>query len=108
KILNVFHSKIQSTIPIPEDLEKQFFESALGEFSLDLYELTYDQTNGLINEDLGRAEISLLGVLMHKAYQEREVDRFIKLNNLVGRDLSLTGTGDTKRMAMENLQRIAK
>lgn len=97
KIQFVFHSSFQSKIEIIPELEKQFFINALGDFSLDLYELNYNSETDEIKEDLNQAEINLLGKLMYKYYLQRERDRIMKLNNIVGRDIRLTGMSDTKQ-----------
>lgn len=106
KITDVFHSKFQSKVEILPELEEQFFLNALGEFELDLYPLTYDETNQVISEDLSRSEINVLGTLMYKEYLSREHDRILKLNNIVGRDIKLTGLGDSKSNSFKTLQEV--
>lgn len=98
KIQNVFHSSFQSQTEILPELEKQFFINAIGDFSLDLYSLNYDLDSYEIEHDLSQAEINLLGKLMYKYYLHRERDRIMKLNNIVGRDIKLTGMSDTKQV----------
>lgn len=93
----VFHSSFQSKTEIIPELEKQFFINALGDFSLDLYDLNYDAEKNVIEEDLSQSEINLLGKLMYKHYLQRERDRIMKLNNIVGKDIRLTGMSDTKQ-----------
>lgn len=97
KIQNVFYSCPQVKTEIWPDLERQFFFNALGDFSLDLYDLDYDEETDEVIQDLSQSEVNVIGKLMYKHYLLRERDRVIKLNNIVGRDISLTGTGDTKR-----------
>jgi hypothetical protein len=106
KILNVFHSKFQSKKEIPDGLEEQFFLNALAEFELELYSLTYDENLELIEEDLNRPEINVLGLLMYKEYLQRELDRILKLNNIYGKDVRLTGLGDTKSKTSQALEKI--
>lgn len=102
KIQNVFHSSFQSKTEIVPELERQFFINAIGDFSLDLYELDYtiDTENNEIEivQDLTQSEVNLLGKLMYKYYLHRERDRIMKLNNIVGRDIRLTGMSDTKQV----------
>lgn len=97
KVQNVFHSSFQSQVEILPELEQQFFVNAIGDFSLDLYNLDYDLDSYEIEQDLSQAEINLLGKLMYKYYLQRERDRIMKLNNIVGRDIKLTGMSDTKQ-----------
>lgn len=102
KIQNVFHASFQSKHEIIPELEEQFFINAVGDFCLDLYEIHYniDVENNeiIIQEVLSQAEINLLGKLMYKYYFQRERDRIMKLNNIVGRDIRLTGMSDTKQV----------
>ena len=96
RIENVFHSSFQSKVILPPDLEEQFFITAIGDYSLDLRDLTYNSDIKEISEDLSQSEINLLGKLMYKAYLQRERDRVLKLNNILGRDIKLTGMADSK------------
>lgn len=98
KVQNVFHSSFQSKVEIIPELERQFFINAIGDFSLDLYDLDYDVSTYEVKEDLTQSEINLLGKLMYKYYLQRERDRIMKLNNIVGRDIKLTGMSDTKQV----------
>lgn len=106
EILNNFHSQFQSKTLLDPTLEDQFFETALGEFELDLYTLTYDSAVKEIEEDLNRYEINLLGLLMYKSYKKREKDRIMKLNNIVGRDIEMTGMGQSKQTAIKDYELI--
>lgn len=102
KIQNVFYSTFQSKTEIPIELEEQFFLNAVGDFELNLHEINCSGsvTNGdcEILEILPQSKINLLGKLMYKYQLQRERDRIIKLNNIVGRDISLTGMSDTKQV----------
>lgn len=96
KIQSVFHSKFKSKNEIIPELEIQYFLNALSTFELDLYPLPFDETSEEIENDLSRPEILLLGTLMYKEYLSQERDRILKLNNIIGRDIKLTGSGDSK------------
>lgn len=96
KVVNVFHSKFQSKTEIIPELEMQFFINALGNFELDLYPITFDEDIEVISETLTKSEILVLGTLMYKEYLSKERDRILKLNNIIGRDIKLTGAGDSK------------
>lgn len=102
RVQNVFYSSFQSKTEIIPELEHQFFINAIGDFSLDLYELDYsvdaESNEAEIVQDITQSEINLLGKLMYKHYLHRERDRIMKLNNIVGRDIRLTGMSDTKQV----------
>jgi hypothetical protein len=106
EILDNFHSQFQSKTVLDPTLEEQFFVMALGEFELDLYELNYNDVDQEISEDLSRYEVNLLGQLMYKAYKKREKDRIMKLNNIVGRDIEMTGMGQSKQTAIKEYELI--
>lgn len=102
RIQNVFYTCFQSKTEMPIELEEQLFYNALGDFELNLRELKYSGSvvdgDCEILEDLSQAEVNLLGKLMYKYQLLRERDRVIKLNNIIGRDIRLTGMGDSKRV----------
>jgi hypothetical protein len=96
KIVSVFHSKFHSKTIILPELEIQYFLNAQGAFELDLFPIEFDEVNEVIANDLNKSEILVLGALMYKEYLSQERDRILKLNNIIGRDIKLTGAGDSK------------
>ena len=107
EVQDVFHSKFQEKKELPAGLEAQFFKNAVGDFITDLYPLNIIEDNSL-QEELALPEIQLLGALMYKNYLERELDRILKLNNIVGRDIKLTGLGDSKSTTKKRLEEVLK
>lgn len=75
----------------------------MSEFELELYELNWNDDKNEFEGNLKGSEINLLGRLMYIAYLERENDRIIKLTNIVGKDVSLTGLGDSKKYTHQAL-----
>ncbi|MBE7897192.1 hypothetical protein G7L40_00510 [Paenibacillus polymyxa] len=108
KVIQSFHSKPQKKSLFPEGLIHEFFNTALGYFELDLYLLNWNEDSFEFEKELSTSEISLLSSLMYQAYMERELDRIIKLNSIVGKDISLTGMGDSKRVTNARLESLAK
>ncbi len=96
-VLDNFHTEFMSQSVLPEGLENQFLLKAIGDFELDLYALSYDDVNGVFNETLSQPEINALSMLMYKYYLKRELDRVLKLNNIVGREIQLTAMGQSKQ-----------
>jgi hypothetical protein len=105
KVQSVFHSKPQEKKALPEGLEEQFFINAVGDFETDLYPLHILEDNSL-QEDLTNSEIQVIGLLMYKHYLERELDRILKLNNIIGRDIKATGLGDSKSNTNKRLESL--
>jgi hypothetical protein len=107
-IQDSFHSRFKSKSEIIPELEIQYLISALGEFELELFTLTYDETTQEIIEDLPRSQLNLLGILIYKYYKKQELDGILQLNNIVGKDIALTSMGDHKKvnqLAMTLLQK---
>ncbi|MBN7742663.1 hypothetical protein JYA35_08670 [Bacillus velezensis] len=96
KIINVFHSMFQSNEILPDGLEQQFFINAVGEYETELTELGFDEESNTFKDPLTSPQIQILGMLMYKGYLGRYRDRALKLNNVVGRDIQLTGLANTK------------
>lgn len=96
KVINVFHSMFQSNEILPDGLEQQFFTNAVGEYETELTELGFDEESNTFKDPLTSPQIQILGMLMYKGYLGRYRDRALKLNNVVGRDIQLTGLANTK------------
>lgn len=107
---NSFHSRMTSKYVIFPELEEQYFLNALGDFELQLYALTFTKTEveqeepfeepvyvSQIEENLSRSEIGLLGALMYKHYLSHKIDEVLQLQNIVGKDIALTGIGQSKQ-----------
>lgn len=95
-VVLAFHSHFDTQKAIDPGLREQWFNNALARFELELYPIEVEPSGTFITE-IGRAETYLLGKLMFAEYQHRELDRVIKINNIIGKDLSLNAMGDTKR-----------
>ena len=97
KIYSVFYSQFQTSIELPEGIEEQFLLNALGDFEIELYSLSYNDDLGIVENSLTRSEINIIGKIMYKYYLKRERDKVLKINNIVGKDVRMTGLGETKR-----------
>ncbi|MEK4006345.1 hypothetical protein [Paenibacillus sp. FSL H3-0333] len=107
-ILNNFYSRPQSKVYLDENLIKQFLENALSDYELELSDLEFDSTSGQFATMLNRSTINQLGALMYRYYLSRELDRVLKLTNIVGKDIGLTGMGDAKRTMQLRLTDLDK
>nr|WP_276532214.1 hypothetical protein [Bacillus licheniformis] len=86
----------QSTEELPESLERQFLLNAISEYELELTPLNFDKITLDFKSPLTYPQIQILGMLMYKNYLGRYLDRVLKLNNVIGRDIQLTGLANTK------------
>lgn len=88
---------------LPDGLLRQWFKRALGEYELELNSTGYDEILDEFPEGFESYKIDLLALLMKRMYCERELSRVNKIQNIVGKDVSFTGSGDQKRMTKSEL-----
>ena len=103
-VLNVFHSLLKSKFEIDEDLEYQWFLNDLADYELELSELNYLESQRVFADSLPRYVVKTLGLIMYVNYLTQELSRVMKLNGIIGKDISLTGMDATKRVTLEELQ----
>ena len=103
-VLNVFHSLLKSKFEIDVGLEYQWFLNALADYELELSELNYLESQRVFADSLPRYIVKTLGIIMYVNYLTQELSRVMKLNGIIGKDISLTGMDATKRVTLEELQ----
>ncbi len=107
-IVSAFESIIKNKYPIVDGLVYQWFENALAEYELNIDALGFDvETRAFTNPgdsdafdtdgSLKRHVILNLAEIMKSYYMQQELRRVNQLNNIIGKDVSLNGTGDTKK-----------
>lgn len=108
-VVSSFESIIKSKYVIADGLVKQWFKNALAEYELNIATLGYDPDleefdvkNGSSecfesNGDLKGYVILNIAEIMKSYYMQQELRRVNQLNNVIGKDISLNGTGDTKK-----------
>lgn len=104
-VVEVFHSQFDTRSPIDPALREQYFKNALARFESDLYSLNISDTGDFLDE-ISNQEIYLLGRIMYMEYLGKERDRINKINNIVGKDISLTSMGDTKRVVQMQYESV--
>ncbi len=103
-VLNVFHSLLKSKFEIDEDLEYQWFLNALADYELEIGFIEFSERSRSFSYTLPRYIIKTLGLIMYVNYLTQELSRVMKLNGIIGKDISLTGMDATKRVTIEELQ----
>ena len=103
-VLNVFHSLLKSKFEIDEDLEYQWFLNALADYELEIGFLDFSEGSRSFSYALPRYIVKTLGLIMYVNYLTQELSRVMKLNGIIGKDISLTGMDATKRVTLEELQ----
>ena len=104
EVLNVFHSLVKSKIEIDEGLEYQWFLNALADYELEISSLNYLDIQKVFAKTLSRQVIRTLGLFMYVNYLTQELSRVMKLNGIIGKDISLTGMDATKRVTIQELE----
>lgn len=104
EILNVFHSLLKSKFLIDEALELQWFLNALSDYELEISNLDYSDADKTFSSSLPRHVIRTLGLIMYVNYLTQELSRVMKLNGIIGKDVSLTGMDATKRVTIQELE----
>lgn len=103
-VIESFESTFQDKFVIPLDLEMQWFKDALALYELEIDALGYNSETDQFSPNVKSYQITTLGLMMKRSYCARELSRIIKIQNIVGKDVSLTGTGDQKRISKEELE----
>jgi len=104
KSVNVLHSTIKDKFVIPDGLYEQWFYNALAEYGLDIAPLHFDGNSKNFLD--ATPPIYVIGLLMAKYYVKQQLSRINKLNNIVGKDLQLTGMGQAKSAVNNEYQGI--
>lgn len=103
EVIDSFESTFQNKYVLADGLIKQWFLDSVAEFSLELETLNYDTNTSAFDRVLPRWIIISLGLMMKVKYCIREISRVNKLNNIIGKDISFNGNGDTKKYTKEEL-----
>lgn len=101
-VINSFHSHPMAKTALPNGLEDEFFNSALAQYELDIAEIGYDTSTGVIASG-NRAVVYTLGLIMYAEYLTRELSRAEKLNGFYGKDIHLTGNDASKQVTYKDL-----
>lgn len=101
-VINAFHSRFTDRYEVPEALEEHWFAEAVSEFELEVCSLEYDTDTREFGKELP-ALATTLGTMMYVRYLTKELSRVLKLNGIMGKDLSITGGDGTKRVTNQEL-----
>lgn len=104
EVLSVFHSLFKSRFEINEDLQYQWFLNALSGYELEIGALDYQEQSGIFSSRLPLSVVRTLGLMMYENYLTQELSRVMKLNGIIGKDISLTGLDATKRVTLQELE----
>lgn len=119
EVYDSFESSFQDKCIIPEALELIWLKKAIGRYSVELDELTYEIITPeidseseeeteiietiIFDSDLDQYVIDTLAHFMKQSYQEREVSKVNKRINITGHDISIGAGGYDKTAAKNEL-----
>ena len=99
-----FHSMPLTKYRIDPGLEKQWLETAIADYELDLSTvLEYDSESGSFANKLDRPTVRILALMMYVSYLQRELSRVMALNGIYAKDIQVTGEDGTKRVTKQEL-----
>lgn len=103
-VIASFESTFQERYQLPFELEMQWFHDALSEYELEIGTTGYSIETDEFPIDFPQYKIRTLGLMMKRSYCERELSRVNKIQNIIGKDVSLTGADGSRRMTKEELE----
>ena len=99
EIIEFFESSFADKHVIPLDLELVWLKKAIGRYSKELTDLTFDEETLEFNCVLDLYVKDTLAQMMKKFYQERELSKVNKRVSIVGKEISIDGSGNSKSAA---------
>lgn len=104
EVFDSFESSFQDKVVIPSDLELLWLKKAIGRYTVELDSLVFDDSSLEFDSKLPQYTIDTLAAFMKQYYQEREWSRVNKQISIVGKDLSIDGSGHSKTAAKNELE----
>lgn len=96
EIIESFESSFQDKCVIPFELEMMWLKKAIGRFSIELDPLVFDDETLEFDRKLDRYIIDTLASFMKQYYMERQYSLVNKRVSIVGKDISIDGSGNQK------------
>lgn len=96
EIIDSFESSFADRQVLPEALEMVWLKKAIGRYSVELDPLNFDEDILEFDCKLDRYVIDTLAEFMKQLYMERQYSLVNKRVSIVGKDLSIDGSGSQK------------
>lgn len=97
EVINFFESSFGDKQLIPFELEMIWLRKAISRYSLELDPLSFDSTLEQFNTSIDDTVISTLAIFMKELYQERQLSKVNKRVSIVGKDLSIGASDNSKK-----------
>lgn len=104
-VVDVFESTFTEKVALNDYLVKQWFKMAIGEFSIQIEPIYYDENEEIfVDADgndtiLNQTIVNILGYTIKRYYCEREYNKIVKRSNIITKDLSINNSEGDKRQA---------
>ena len=105
-VIQSFESSFVDKRVLPVSLEIEWLKKAVGRYSIELDPLNFDEELLEFDIKLDRYVIDTLAAFMLQMYQERQVSLVNKRVSIVGKDLSIDGSGNSKTAEKNHLEYV--
>lgn len=96
EVIDFFESSFADRVVLPDSLEMVWLRKAIARYSAELDRLYYDSEMEQFNIKLDDYIVSTLSEFMKQMYMERQYSLINKRVSIVGKDLSIDGSGSQK------------
>lgn len=96
-VIDFFESSFVDKQVIPLELEIIWLRKAVSRYSLELDELVFDSEILSFDRKIDDITISTLAAFMKEYYQERQLSKVNKRISIVGKDLSVGASDNSKK-----------
>ena len=103
EIIQSFESSFVDKKMLPASLELEWLKKAVGRYSIELDPINFDEEIQEFDCKLGRYVIDTLAAFMKQMYMERQWSLVNKRVSIVGKDLSIGASDNSKKYTQEEL-----
>lgn len=108
EVIQSFESSFADKSVLPESLEMEWLKKAIGRYSIELNDLSFDPELNQFDTRLDRYVIDTLAEFMKQSYQERQYSKVNKRISITGKDLGIDGSNGSKTATKAELDYIAE
>lgn len=102
-VIQSFESSFVDKKVLPASLELEWLKKAVGRYSIELDQINFDEEIQEFDCKLGRYVIDTLAAFMKQMYMERQWSLVNKRVSIVGKDLSIGASDNSKKYTQEEL-----
>ena len=103
EVIQSFESSFVDKKVLPQSLEIEWLKKAAGRYSIELDPINFDEETYEFDCKLDRYVIDTLAAFMKQMYMERQWSLVNKRVSIVGKDLSVGASDNSKKYTQEEL-----